>query len=104
MFTRPIGPTWPSQACCVRVDEMEKLAEPEISSLGSGKVGTRKVRDGGWSSSTWEGVGGGGCGQMTKHDIVDRGVYELGRVEACAVGAATIWLSSSHKNTHTSTA
>ena len=41
---------------------------------------------------------------MTKHDIVDRGVYELGRVEACAVGAATIWLSSSHKITHTLTA
>ena len=38
---------------------------------------------------------------MTKHDIVDRGVYELGRVEACAVGAATIWLSSSHKDTLT---
>lgn len=72
----------------------------KISSLGSGKVGT-KVRDGGWSSSTWEGVGGAGCGQMTKHDIVDRGVYVFGRVEACAVGAATIWLSSSHKDTLT---
>ena len=34
MLTRPIGPTWLSQACCARVDEMEKLAEPENFFVG----------------------------------------------------------------------